>query len=57
MLYLTRVKKFGMSHHHGLLVGIIMFVTGMGYFSIVTGLVCGLIADSSCALGATPTRR
>ena len=45
MLYLTRVKKFGMITIMGLLVGIIMFVTGMGYFSIVTGLVCGLIAD------------
>ena len=40
MLYLTRVKKFGMITIMGLLVGIIMFVTGMGYFSIVTGLVC-----------------
>ena len=30
MLYLTRVKKFGMITIMGLLVGIIMFVTGMG---------------------------
>ena len=41
MLYLTRVKKFGMITIMGLLVGIIMFVTGDGLFSIVTGLVCG----------------
>ena len=29
----------------GLLTGIIMFITGMGYFSIATGLICGLVAD------------
>lgn len=45
MLYLTRVKKFGMITIMGLLIGIIMFVTGMGYFSILTGLVFGLLAD------------
>ena len=45
MLYLTKVRKFGMITILGLLIGIIMFITGMGYFSIATGLVFGLIAD------------
>lgn len=45
MLFLTRARKFGMIKILGLLTGIIMFITGMGYFSIATGLICGLIAD------------
>lgn len=45
MLFLTRARKFGMITILGLLTGIIMFITGMGYFSIATGLICGLIAD------------
>ena len=45
MLFLTRARKFGMITILGLLTGIIMFITGMGYFSIATGLVFGLIAD------------
>ena len=45
MLFLTRTRKFGMITILGLLTGIIMFITGMGYFSIATGLICGLAAD------------
>ena len=45
MLYLTKVRKFGMITILGLLIGIIMFITGMGFFSIGTGLVFGLAAD------------
>ena len=45
MLFLTRARKFGMITILGLLTGIIMFVAGMGYFSIATGLIFGLIAD------------
>lgn len=45
MLFLTRARKFGMITILGLLTGIIMFITGMGYFSIATGLICGLLAD------------
>ena len=45
MLFLTRARKFGMVTILGLFTGIIMFITGMGYFSIATGLVCGFIAD------------
>ena len=45
MLFLTRARKFGMVTILGLLTGIIMFITGMGYFSIATGLICGLIGN------------
>lgn len=45
MLYLTRARKFGMITVLGLLIGIIMFITGMGYFSIATGFIFGLLAD------------
>ena len=45
MLFLTRARKFGMITILGLLIGIIMFITGMGYFSIATGLIFGFVAD------------
>lgn len=50
MLFVTKIHKFGMITIMGLLIGILMFVTGMGYFSIGTGLVCGFLAD--CILKA-----
>ena len=53
MLFLTRARKFGMITILGLLTGIIMFITGMGYFSIATGLVFGLIADLIWKSGST----
>ena len=45
LLFLTRARKFGMITILGLLTGIIMFITGMGYFSIATGLICGVRRD------------
>lgn len=45
MLYLTRVKKFGMVFIMGLVLGILMLVTGMGYWAILTGFAFGLLAD------------
>lgn len=45
MLFLTRAQKFGMITILGLLTGIIMFLAGMGYFSIITGLIFGFLAD------------
>ena len=52
MLFLTRARKFGMITILGLLTGIIMFITGMGYFSIATGLAFGLAADLIWKAGA-----
>ena len=45
MLYFSKIKKFGMLTISGLLEGILMLLTGMGYWCILTGLVYGLIAD------------
>ena len=45
MLFFTKIKKFGMLTICGLLLGIIMLLTGMGYWCIPTGLIFGLISD------------
>jgi energy-coupling factor transport system substrate-specific component len=45
MLFLTKVKKFGMILIMSLLMGILMLLTGMGYYSIFVGLVTGIIAE------------
>ncbi|MGL6200674.1 MAG: MptD family putative ECF transporter S component [Lachnospiraceae bacterium] len=45
MLYFSKIKKFGMLTITGLLVGLLMLITGMGYWCILTGLIFGLIAD------------
>ena len=45
MLYLTKVKKFGMITIFSVICGILMAVTGMGYVVILTCLVFGLLAD------------
>lgn len=52
MLFFSKIKKFGMLTISGLLLGIIMLLTGMGYWCIPTGAVFGLISDimlKSCA--------
>ncbi len=45
MLYFSKIEKFGMMTISGLLLGILMLLTGMGYWYIFTGLIFGLIAD------------
>ena len=45
MLYFSKVKKFGMVTLMSGLIGVLMLLTGMGYFSIFTGLLAGLLAD------------
>lgn len=45
MLYFSKIKKFGMMTISGLLIGILMLLTGMGYWCILTGVLFGLIAD------------
>lgn len=45
MLFLTKVKKFGMVWIMSTILGLIMFLTGMGYWSIITGIVAGLLAE------------
>lgn len=45
MLYFSKIKKFGMLTISGLLIGLLMLLTGMGYWCIFSGVVFGLIAD------------
>jgi energy-coupling factor transport system substrate-specific component len=45
MLFISKTNKFWMVTLLSLINGILMFITGMGYFSIVTGLIFGFISD------------
>lgn len=45
MLYFSKIRKFGMLTITGVLNGILLLFTGMGYWCILTGLVFGIIAD------------
>lgn len=45
MLFLTKVKKFGMILIMSLIMGIMMALTGMGLYSLPVALVSGLIAE------------
>ena len=45
MLYITRVKKFGMITISGLLIGLLMFATGNSWLPIITSTLCAFIAD------------
>lgn len=45
MLFLTKVKKFGMVLLMGILLGILMWLTGMSYYALVLGSVTSLIAE------------
>ena len=45
MLYFTKIKKFGMLTITGLLIGVLMLLTGMGYWCIITCVVFALITE------------
>lgn len=45
MLFLTKVKKFGMILIMTILIGIMMLLTGMGYFPLLIGFFAGLGAE------------
>lgn len=45
MLYLTKVRHFGMITITGLICGALMLVTGMSWQPIVSGVVFGILAD------------
>ncbi|WP_343208799.1 MptD family putative ECF transporter S component [Anaerolentibacter hominis] len=45
MLFLTKVNKFGMIWIMSILMGILMLMTGMGYYAILVGTVTGLAAE------------
>ena len=45
MLYLTKVKCFGMVSITGIICGLVMFLTGHTFVPIITGTICGISAD------------
>lgn len=45
MLFLTKVKKFGMVLIMSILMGILMWLTGMSYYALIVGTISGLIAE------------
>lgn len=45
MLFYTKVKKFGMITIMGIIIGIYLWVTGMGIWPAIFGVVFGLLAD------------
>lgn len=45
MLFLTKVKKFGMILIMSIIMGVLMLLTGMGYYSLIVGAISGLIAE------------
>ncbi|WP_298522234.1 MptD family putative ECF transporter S component [uncultured Methanobrevibacter sp.] len=51
MLFLTRVSKFGMVTLMGLIMGIVMFLSGHTWVPIVTFTVCAFIADCILKMG------
>ena len=53
MLFLTRVKKFGMVTIMGILSGLLMGLTGMGFWGVPMGVIFGLLGDRD---GVLPLR-
>ena len=45
MMFLTKVMKFGMILILNVLMGALMWVTGMSYYALVVGIISGLIAE------------
>lgn len=45
MLFLTKVKKFGMIWIMSILMGILMLLSGMSYYALVVSLFSGLLAE------------
>lgn len=45
MLFMTKVKKFGMVTIMGIIIGVYLWITGMGYWPAIFGLIFGLITD------------
>ncbi len=45
MLFITRVEKFGMITLMGIIISILIFLTGMSYLTVLTGLIFPILAD------------
>ncbi|MCQ2601808.1 MAG: MptD family putative ECF transporter S component [Treponema sp.] len=51
MLYLTKVRKFGMIWIMNILLGLLMFLAGMSYHALIISVFTGLAADLVCKSG------
>ena len=45
MLFMTKVDKFGMLTIYAIIIGLFLWITGMGYWPFLFGIVFGLLAD------------
>ncbi|MBE5840329.1 MAG: Trep_Strep domain-containing protein [Butyrivibrio sp.] len=45
MLFFTKVKKYGMITIITVIIGAFLWVTGMGYWPFIFGIICGVLAD------------
>lgn len=45
MLFMTKVNKFGMITIYSIIVGLFLWITGMGYWPFIFGIIFGFIAD------------
>lgn len=45
MLFMTKVKKFGMITILSIICGLFLWITGMGYWPTILSIIFGLIAD------------
>lgn len=43
MLFLTKVDKFGMITIYAMIVGLFLWITGMGYWPFIFGIICGVM--------------
>lgn len=57
MLFLTKAKKFGMITIMGTIVGLIMFLGGMGVVALPTGIIFGFLADVVWRSGGYTSKR
>ncbi len=55
MLYYTRVKKFGMATLTGTLIGILVFLMGRPFLSLIICILSGLFADLAMKRGSYKT--
>ncbi len=45
MLFMTKVDKFGMITIYAIIVGLFLWITGMGYWPFIFGIIFGALAD------------
>ena len=57
MLFMTKVSKFGMVTIYSIIVGLFLWITGMGYWTFIFGIVFGFLADLIAKSGSYKSSR